>query len=335
MAFALYGVDLDDTFGRLKNADFRYLIPMSLVLVAFYWLKAWRWQLLLQPVKRLTVLQLTPPMMVGFMANNLLPAHLGELVRVLVLGQKYDIKKSTVLSTVVLERVFDILAILLLLGVSLMFVTDMPGPMEDACKVIGVGALCGVITLVIYLTYTSAFLRFVEGFLNFFSFLPKKLRDGILSLLTTASEGLESVRSPKLLVGIAVSSLVQWFLNGMMIYLSGKATGLPISVADSMMVMGAIVFAILLPSPPGYFGVLQGAFKVALAGRFDESAVAACSIFYHMAQFIPVTLTGLVMMPFVDLKFGDLWSAAKGKTDERPQAESSVENANDTPANAG
>ena len=292
------------------------LLPMTLILIAFYALKAWRWALLLQPVKQLTALQVTPAMMTGFMANNLLPAHLGEFVRVFVLGQQFDLKKTPVLSTVVLERVFDILAILLLLGLSLFFIEGMPEKLQRFCQVFGALSLLGVVVLIGYMTFTKQFVALVAYVFGWFPFLPEKLTTGVLEMLETAAVGLESVRNPKLLSGIAVSSLAQWMLNGLMIYCSARAFGVELTYWDALMVMGVIVFAILMPSPPGYFGVIQACFTLVLCPRFAQADVFACSMFYQLSQFIPVTLTGLFFMNRIGMTLGSLQSEAKTKQPE-------------------
>ncbi len=291
---------------------------MMLILVIFYALKAWRWSLLLKPVKELSPTEVTPAMMIGFMANNLLPAHLGEFVRVFVLGKQFDLKKTPVLSTVVLERVFDILAILLLLGVSLPFVTGLPPKLEWACKVFGAASLAGVLVLLIYMTFTSWFVGITRTIFSWFPFLPKKLTEGVVGMLETGAIGLESVRNPALLAGISVSSIAQWVLNSLMIYSSLLAFGIDASFFDAVLVMGVIVFAILLPSPPGYFGVIQACFAAVLATKFAKPDVFGASIFYHISQWLPVTLIGLFFANRIGMSLGSLQSAAKNDEASTP-----------------
>lgn len=250
-------------------------------------------------------------MMIGFMANNLLPAHLGEFVRVYVLGRQFDLKKTPVLSTVVLERVFDILAILVLLGVCLPFVTGMPPELERACEIFAGLSLLGVLVLLIYMIFTRAFVRFAAAILTRTPLLPEKLVTGLLEMLEVGAIGLRSVKEPRLLLGISVSSVLQWLLNAGMIFAALWAFGVDAAFADAVLVMGAIVFAILMPSPPGYFGVLQFCFVAVLVPRFAQSDVFGTSVYYHMLQYIPVTLTGLFFVNRIGLSLGALRSEAR------------------------
>lgn len=311
MAYALWGMDWDLISASFRQANYWSLPPMMLVLFVFYALKAWRWKLLLRPVKELTTMQVTPALMTGFMANNLLPAHLGEFVRVFALGRQYNLEKTPVLSTVVLERVFDILAILLLLGISLPFIEGLPPRLETGCRVFGAASLVGVIVLLIYMTCTAWFVKLTRTVFSWFPFLPTKLTEGIVGMLETGAVGLESVRNPALLAGIAVSSVGQWLLNALMIFASLWAFGVDASYFDAVLVMGVIVFAILLPSTPGYFGVIQACFAAVLADKFAKPDVFGASIYYHMCQWVPVTLIGLVFANGMGLSLGDMQSAAK------------------------
>jgi len=294
-----------------RKANYWSLPPMMLVLFTFYALKAWRWKLLLKPVKELSTTDVSPAMMIGFMANNLLPAHLGEFVRVFALGRQFDLKKTPVLSTVVLERVFDILAILLLLGISLPFIKGLPEDLEAGCRVFGIASLAGVAVLLVYMTFTAWFVKVTRAVFSWFSFLPTKLTEEIIGMLETGAVGLESVRNPGLLAGIAVSSIAQWLLNALMIFASLLAFGIDASYFDSVLVMGVIVFAILLPSTPGYFGVVQACFAAVLAEKFAKPDVFGASIYYHMCQWVPVTLVGLLFANRMGLSLGEMQTAAK------------------------
>lgn len=321
MAYALAGMDWAEIKNSFRQANYWSLPPMMLVLFTFFALKAWRWKLLLNPIKELSTSQVTPALMTGFMANNLLPAHLGEFVRVFALGRQFELKKTPVLSTVVLERVFDILAILLLLGVSLPFIEGLPPDLERGCQLFGIASLVGVAVLLIYMTFTTWFVNVTRKVFLWFPFLPTKLTEGLLGMLETGAVGLESVRNPAALAGIAVSSVGQWLLNATMIFASLWAFGVDATYFDAVLVMGVIVFAILVPSTPGYFGVIQGCFTAVLTSASGEADpnVFGASVYYHMCQWVPVTVVGLIFANRMGLSLGDMQNAAV--TQEQPGKE--------------
>ena len=111
--------------GAFAQANYWTLLPIWLLLFVFYWIKAWRWRMLLAPLGDFRTGRLFPPVMIGFAFNNVLPAHLGEFVRVFVFSKQERQPFTPVLTSVVLERVLDIIAILGLLMLGLVFVPDL------------------------------------------------------------------------------------------------------------------------------------------------------------------------------------------------------------------
>jgi uncharacterized protein (TIRG00374 family) len=283
------------------------------LLFLFYWLKTLRWQWLLAPIAPLSFGQLFPPMLIGFAANNLLPAHLGEFIRVFVVRKKYGVPASTVLSTVVLERIFDVLAILALFGVGLLFTNDLPDNYRNAALLLGAGAIVGVIAVIVYLIWTEVFLRFMTWSMSWFPFLPAKLTTGVIEMLRNGAQGLASLRSGKAVFLIAISSLAQWFINGLIAYVALKAFHIDVSPVDGLIVTGVTSIGVMIPSTPGYFGVIQVCFKVcmeALQIPVAASIVLGSSVYYHMSMYIPVTMLGLYYVQQLGLSLKDLRTAA-------------------------
>ncbi|HID23415.1 MAG TPA: flippase-like domain-containing protein, partial [Planctomycetaceae bacterium] len=138
LAVAMWGIDFQAVQESFARASY-WTLPIFIVLVGlFFWVKGIRWKYLLSPLGRFRTREVFPAMMIGFMGNNLLPARLGEFIRVYVLGRQFHLSKTAVLSTVVLERVFDIAAILLVFAIGLFGVEGMPAAYKTFCKVMAV-----------------------------------------------------------------------------------------------------------------------------------------------------------------------------------------------------
>jgi len=296
-----------------RTANYWKLIPLWAALFAFYWLKALRWRLLLAPLGRYRPMkELFGPILIGFAFNNLLPAHLGEFVRVFVFGRTHRIPKTAVLSTVVLERVFDILAIVAFLGAGLTFVKGVDPRVQKMGLIGGAAAFVLVLGALAFVIWTKPVLALIEGILRRLPLLPASLVGKVTGLLESAAEGLASLRSPGLLVGILLTSLAQWALNGWMMHLSLEAFGLDVTIWVSCILLGAVAFAVTIPSSPGYFGVIQLTFMGVLKlFTRNEEAVFAASIFYHLAQYIPVTILGLYFFNRTGLKMSQVQEAAE------------------------
>ena len=102
LAYSLWHVDLTALGTVLAAADYGYAAPFLATLTLFFWLKAWRWTLILEPLGHYSVRQVSPTMMIGFAANNVLPAHLGEIVRSLWFARQHQVRVSSVLVSLVL-----------------------------------------------------------------------------------------------------------------------------------------------------------------------------------------------------------------------------------------
>jgi hypothetical protein len=312
-ALSLQGTNQKQLTEAFAGANYWSLPIMLGLLFLFYWLKTLRWQWLLAPVAPLTFGQLFPPMLIGFAANNILPAHLGEFVRVFVVRKKYGVPAATVLSTVVLERIFDVLAILALFGVGLFFTNDLPDNYRNAALLLGAGAIVGVIAVIVYLIWTEVFLKFMTWSMSWFPFLPSKLTTGVIEMLRNGAHGLASLRSGRAVFLIAVSSLGQWFINGLIAYVALKAFHIDVSPVEGLIVTGVTAIGVMIPSTPGYFGVIQVCFKVsmeALQVPVAASTVLGSSLYYHMSMWIPVTLLGLYYLQQMGFSLKELQKAA-------------------------
>ena len=123
--FALKNVDLDSLIDSVLSANLLWMAVVLLSYMVHYWLKAMRWCDLLEPVYRARTAEAYPVMMTGFFANNFLPAHLGELVRMYVGSKLFRIRKTEVLATIVLERILDFTMVALMFGFSFVSSTSL------------------------------------------------------------------------------------------------------------------------------------------------------------------------------------------------------------------
>jgi glycosyltransferase 2 family protein len=312
LAYAFWGLNFGQIRQAFRQANFFTLPLMFAALAGFFWLKAIRWRLLLTPLRRFRTREVFPALMIGFMGNNLLPAHLGEFVRIYVLGRDYRLSKTAIFSSVVLERVLDVIAILLLLGISLLTVRGLPQEFARASLWIAGVTVCGSVALVCYLIWTDRVVRIAEAVLRRVPLLPARLANKLVEMLRAGAEGLHAIRSPKLLWSIAATSVIHWSLNGAMVLIALWSFGQKVPPLASFFVVGVIAFGVTVPSSPGFFGVIQLCFWLAVEPfGVPKAAALAASIYYHLCQYVPVTLVGLYYLNRAGLKLGQVESAAE------------------------
>ncbi|MEQ9410608.1 MAG: lysylphosphatidylglycerol synthase transmembrane domain-containing protein [Fuerstiella sp.] len=310
-AYSMKGTSVDALTQGFKNANYLTLPLMLAMLGGFYWLKAMRWAWLLSPVRQLSTGALFRPLLIGFAANNILPAHLGEFVRVFVVRKQHNIPASTVLSTVVLERIFDVVAILALFSIGLMFARDLPDDYRRNALVLGVLCVGVVICVAVYLIWTNWFLKLAETMMSWV--LPEAIWSKILEMLRAGAHGLSALKSGKMVLLITLSSFAQWLLNGLLAYTALRAFHVPVTLTSGLIITGVTAIGVTIPSTPGYFGVIQYCFRISMAAqglKVDPSLVLASSLYYHICMYIPVTTLGLYYLHSLGLSVSDLTKAA-------------------------
>lgn len=316
-ALSLRGTEFSTLKRGFQDANYWTLPLMLALLFAFYWLKTLRWKWMLAPVANLSTGDLFPPMLIGFAANNLLPAHLGEFIRVFVVHRRHGLAASTVLSTVVLERIFDVLAILALFAVGIAYSGDLPESYRQSAVLFGVGAAGVVVAVIVYLIWTEWFLWLFEAVTRRLPFVPEALARKVLDMLRSGADGLASLRSGKAVLAIAVSSLAQWLLNGLLAYVALRAFGIPVTPATGLIVTGVTAVGVTIPSTPGFFGVIQVCFQISMnaqAIKPDPSLVLGASLYYHISMYIPVTVLGLYFLQRSGLTLRDVSRVADHPT---------------------
>lgn len=304
LAYSLAQVDVPRMIGNLSGADYR-LLPLFVLLLGLYYLvTACNWILLLRPLGRFSVRQVAPAMMIGFGGNNVLPAHLGELVRTVVFARQYRRSTGSVLASLVLERLLDVLAILVFYFTAV----HVSGALPES---IGTGARIVALAMVPLCLGVFVFLRVPGPFLRLWAWgsawLPRRWSERGTRLLQGIVHGLTALDSPLHVLMMMGLALVKWSLTGGMVWLALRAFHTPIAFSAAMIVVAVAALAVSLPSAPGYVGTLQAAFVFSLTpfGVAPEVAFAS-SVFYLVAQWVPVTASGVVSFLLVGMKWRDL-----------------------------
>ena len=111
-----------------REAKYIYIMPTIIIIFISHYVRAVRWSTLIAPVKNVTVLNLFSATMIGFMANNVLPARIGEIIRAVIVAKKEKIKMTTSFATVVMERIFDVLTIIVFASLLFLFLPTETSP---------------------------------------------------------------------------------------------------------------------------------------------------------------------------------------------------------------
>jgi len=247
----------------------------------------------LLPSHKVSGVALIPAMMAGAAGNNLLPAHFGEFVRVYFAGNKFSIPKSTVLATVMAERIFDVIAVLLIFSIAIVQ-GDFSGTIVRAAQFLLLVATVAIVMIVSMTFFADACLGFISRCLGF---LGERYKTFILDELKKLTQGLSALKSPRLMASVAINSLMQWLLMVGCIYFSLIAFSIDPALHPAMLVLGILVAGLTLPTSPGFFGTMEYCFVLGLATvGVDASTALSAAIYYHVPAWVFVTLIGLALL---------------------------------------
>ena len=303
-------VDITEFKRAMREADYLYVIPAVILTLLSLWIRALRWRYLLLPVKSIRIGRLYSATMIGFMANNLLPARLGELVRAYVLGNKENVSKSSCFATIVVERVFDGITLLLFLAVVMTFYSfSSPKWMVNAAGAVIAGYLLVILFLVLLKIRTGDVIRITAGLFKRF---PVKAGQVVTETLQSFAAGLTILQSlPNIFLSFLLSLFV-WLPNVLLIHLMLKSIGLELPFFAAVVVLASLGLGVILPSAPGFVGTVQFVCVASLAlFAVPKSQALSFSIIYHASVFIPVTIIGLAYLAAEGMSLREIRNSAE------------------------
>ncbi len=312
LVLLLYQVDLGHLRSAVLEANYLYVAPAVGVYFVSVWFRSVRWKFLISPIIDCPVKRLYPVVVMGYMANNLLPARLGELVRSYYLARREGITTSAALATVAVERVYDGLTLLVLSALAvpvLLALGQFDGASEAARTTwVVVAVLTAGLFLfgLVFLTVLVVAPRSVDLVLWCLKIIPsEKARTKIGGWVVSFVSGLQILRSPKQHFVLFLLSLPVWFMEGAVYYLIAYSFGLD-QVFGSVWVLALAIALVTatsnlatgLPTAIGGIGPFEVVAQQTLAALgVDASTGAAYSGFVHLAAlWLPVTLAGLAVM---------------------------------------
>jgi len=290
-------IDFHKLLAAFREMDYRYLWPALLFTFVSYFFRAVRWYFLLLPIKKTRLKNLFPATMIGYMANNILPARLGEFVRAYVLGEKEGIAISAVFASLVIDRLFDGFTVLLILLFTF-FTVKLPPGMESVQHGLVVG---GYITLTIYFVVVAFLFILKKRTLQTINLIgrllkpfPARVSGKVIPLLGSFIEGVRISSRPAELFALLLSSLVIWAFAIWPVDLMLRSFGIILPITASMFIMVFLVFAVMVPASPGYVGTYHAACVYGLmAFNIQKEKALSIALIIHGINFFPVIILGL------------------------------------------
>ena len=245
---------------------------------------------------KITPLSVAPAMLAGYFANNTLPARLGEVVKTLIWRKKSGMKASGVFGTLVIERVFDGLALVTMAIFTYFFVfVEQKDQKFTFAIFLSLAIFIGIIIFGIITVY---FPKHTDKFIKkLTSFLPVKYSEKIYNIFHSFLESFKVLPNIKSVLVLYFLSLSLWLFEALTYYLTALAftggTGLHLSYFHYVFITAIGSLMTLIPSMPGFAGTFDFAIKLSLL-RFgiNNQSAQAYTLILHLVLWLPITLIG-------------------------------------------
>jgi uncharacterized protein (TIRG00374 family) len=296
MVFLFKDIEFSQLWSVLAKVDYRYVLLAVACNFISYFLRAVRWHYLLIPVKCVSLSSLYPATIIGYMANNMLPARLGEFVRAYILAQREELKTPAVFASLVIDRLFDGFTVMLILLITI-FTLKLPQGLSDAETVLRTG---GIVTFFLYAGVVAFLFLLKRQTLRTLAWtgvllkpFPKSISDRIIPLLGSFIDGIRISSVGRHIVAMLLSSIAVWVFCVIPVDLVLQGFNIQLPITASMFILVLLVFAVMVPASPGYIGTYHSACFMGLSAfGIDKSTALSVALVIHGIGFFPVTLAG-------------------------------------------
>ena len=294
MYLAVRGVELDDAVQAFRESELIWLVPALPVFAAAIVLRGVRWWALYDGEKRPPLRAVMYALLVGYFFNNILPARAGEAARVIALYSRARTSRAEIIATVVVERVFDMLALLLILLCAYPWLPEISWLRNAAL----LGAIvAGVLAVLIVLV-----VRYDARAVHWLLAPLRRIRrpgfaERVEAAAINATRGLAALRNPLIAARGFALTVASWVVLAISYWILMDAFALDLPLDAAILVTVAINLSLVLPSSPAALGVFEAATIIAL-NAFDVPHAEALSyaLVLHVLNLVPFLVIGAVLL---------------------------------------
>lgn len=308
LVYLFRSVDLAELGRQLRDAHWGWMALAIVMAPIQIWTRGKRWWYLFPPGSNPP--GITPAMMIGYMVNNIAPARAGEVARVYVVARRWQGAEPgvahlhpfwTTLATLVVERVLDGLAVVLILA-ALVLVVPVPRIIEVGAIAMMVLDLVGIGVLIAFVVAPTVCARFITWLVSPWP----RLQRWLLTTFQTFITGLDGIRTPSHALPLIGWTVVVWLAPALAAWTVMLALDLRLPFVAVWVVLAFVGLGVSIPSTPGYVGTFHGAAVLAL-GLFGVSSSIGFgyALLYHASQILPITLIGWLYLVREGVSLGE------------------------------
>lgn len=327
LMLALVGVflrnaNLAEVWHVVRTAHPGLLVTGVACLFSTYVLRAVRWRVMLAPLGGVSLGYAFRATVIGFAASFVLPARAGEFIKPWLVARREGLDPTATFATVVIERMLDLVAVLVLLGVFLLVFDPGVAVLDPAlfAAIRGGGlaaagaAVAGMALLMVCASRPEVLARLVAALTGW---LPARARTLVRELAAAFAGGLAVVRDPARLATALAWSLPLWIVIAAQIWVVSLALGVAMPAAGSLLIMALLVVGVAVPTP-GAVGGFHEAYRIGATAFFgaDNDHAVGAAIVLHAVGFVPTLVAGAWLMAREGLSFAGLGAEVSKAKDE-------------------
>lgn len=310
--WTLRDIDLAAVAGILRASDTALFALATVSGTAIVGIRARKWRPILEPVAgRVPFGPLWRSAAIGVMVNNVVPLRAGEVARAFALSREAPtVPMTTALGTLVVDRLFDVLVVVLMLGAAMLgpdfpaHVTVAGRTMGDLAR-LGVGVAGTALAACYVVALRPAWITGAAGALA--ARVSPRQRDVVVGAVELAVSSLAVLRDGRRFAAILLWTILHWGTHALSFWLAFRAVGIEVPASAALFLQGIIAIGVAVPSSPGFFGVFEAAATVGLAvyGVPKDLAVS-WALAYHLLTFVPITVIGAVYFARLGMNLRDV-----------------------------
>ena len=300
---ALRGINFPEVAASFRAMQYAYVLPVLVMVLGNLYLRSYRWGIMINTLISYDQWTLFRVSAIGFMAIGVLPARLGEFARPYLVKQQSGVRMSATMATVVLERVFDLLTLMVFLFIVLVKISLPPEIFKTGLIMLTISL--SLLTVLIILGTKQNFSAQTIG--KILGLLPDRIGKPAARLAAAFLEGLQLLPDVKKTLWVLLLSLVTWLLLGLSNYFMFQAFDMHLSIMNAFAILAIVALGVMIPAAPGFIGTYHYACVLGLTTfGIAKSEAFSYAIALHFLQVAPVILLGLLFLPFQKLTFGGL-----------------------------
>lgn len=288
--FSLRGIQWGEVWALLSAVKKRNLALFFVFSSTALFLRALRWRILLASAGKVSIGTAFWATSIGYFGNNFLPARAGELARTVVISSRAGLAKAYVLTTALLERMVDALALVIISAVVLLTLPSQPDWLSKASKPFAIAGGLGVVLIAIL----PKLERFGVAFLRRMP-IPQRICDSLIGLLEHILEGFRAFHDTRRAFGFLGLTIVIWCTDAVGAVICARALGLVLPLPVAFLFIAGLGLGSALPSTPGYVGIYQFvAVSILTPFGFRRADAIAYILMIQAVSYILVGLWGSI-----------------------------------------